>query len=216
MRTNRKMLVAVLVLLSSSQAFAYKVYTTDNSFSTADPGTTVNITNVTEFAMKAESHMQKQPVVNINSVSYAKSNTWMIIPDVGTPQGEVIPVKFVIDHVSNFPLNNGCTSIYDAATGAQVLLTCGVQHTEKEVLLKVGTKYRTATNAGTKFKSISEISSYVSKIVWSLPAESGRYTLVAPTVVPVVATTCSTDDGNNGHGNDEGKVDASNPGNSKK
>ena len=209
------MLAAVIVLLSSSQAFAYKVYTTDNSFSTADPGTTVNITNVTEFAMKAESHMQKQPVINVNSVSYAKANTWMIIPDVGTAQGEIIPVKFVIDHVSNFASNNGCTSIYDAATGAQVLLTCGVQHTEKEVLLKVGAKYRTATNAGTKFKGVGETSSYVSKIVWSLPAESGRYTLVAPPV-PVVVPTCSIDDGNNGHGNDPGKVDDSNPGNSKK
>jgi len=214
MRTNVKMLSAVIVLLSSSQAFAYKVYTTDNSFSTADPGTTVNITNVTEFAMKAESHMQKQPVVNINSVSYAKANTWMIIPDVGTAQGEIIPVKLVIDHVSNNADNNGCTSIF-TDVGVQVLLTCGVQHTEKEVLLKVGAKYRTATNASTKFRSVSEISSYVSKVTWSLPAESGRYTLVAPPV-PVVVPSCSTDDGNNGHGNDPGKVDDSNPGNSKK
>lgn len=212
MRTNYRVLAATLVLLNSGSALAYKVYTTNNSFSIADYGVSVNIMNVTEFGMKAESHLQLLPKVIPTSTTYTKSNVWQILPDVGMPAGEIIPVKFSIEHISNSTANNGCSSLFDNV-GKLIFETCGVQNVEKEYLLKVGVKYRAETNAQSRHIGAGTISSYVSKVTWKLPVESGRYTVSVPPAP--VTTECAVDDGNNGHGNDPGKVDPSNPGKSK-
>lgn len=213
MKTLVNAIMSVIMILVVGSASAYQVRVTpDKSSTMVLDRSNKAVARQSESGVGFRAEMHAKPFVGPKDIAVATNyrvNMIAIYPDVTNDgMGNEISVIFHTDIKNNNTNNKGCVNIFDTSVPKWINLGqwCNVEKADHELKLIVGKSYRVETTAQSRIDA-NNINSTVVEITWTLPDE-GYYTNVGK----AYATVCPTEDDDNGHGNDPGNVDPSNPG----